>query len=105
NPDWLNRMLMRVKECDLGTTCRQSAAGQAIPNGKWNDRPPGSARRPTLLEACTTDLADYRTALQRLGNGDIMFASRDLMGTPIRILLGDFLGNAGIIRRDNAGTK
>jgi hypothetical protein len=105
NPDWLNRMLMRSKECDLGTTFRLSAAGQAIPNAKWNDRPPGSAPRPTLLEAWTTDLAHYRTALQRLGNGDIMFASRDLMGTPIRILLGDFLGNAGIIRRDAATTK
>ena len=105
NPDWLNRMLARFTECDLGATFRQSAAGQGIPNDKWNNRPPGSVRRPTVNEAWMTDLNDYRAALQRLTSGDIMLASRDLMGTPIRVVLGDWLGNAGVIRRDASGTK
>lgn len=104
NPDWLNRMLMRYKEADQGSTFRQSAVGQAIPANKWNDRPPGSGRRPTVSEAWTVDLADYHTALQRLTAGDILLCSRDLMGTPIRVVLGDWLGNAGVIRRD-AATK
>jgi hypothetical protein len=105
NPDWLNRMLARFKECDLGVTFRQSVTGQGIPNDKWNNRPPGSVRRPTVNEAWTTDLNDYRTALQRLANGDIMLTSRDLMGTPIRVVLGDWLGNAGVIRRHASGTR
>ena len=51
------------------------------------------------------DLGDYGVALQRLTTGSILLCSRDLMATPIRIVLGDWLGNAGIIRRDAAGTK
>ena len=99
-----NRMLMRFKECEQGSTFAVGAVGQAIPPGKWNNRPPGSVRRPTVNEAWTTDLTDYRTALQRLAVGDILLCSRDLMGTPIRVVLGDWLGNVGVIRRDAAGT-
>ena len=110
NPDWLNRMLARFKECNLGATFRQSPLGQGIspatgvPNANWNNLPPGSIQRPTVAQAWTTDLNDYFRALVRLTHGNIMLASQDPMRTPIRVVLGDWLGNAGVIGRDASGT-
>ena len=49
NPDWLNRMLMRLKECELGSRFRRSADGQAIPSpsGTTGRRAAFGARRWT----------------------------------------------------------
>jgi hypothetical protein len=102
NPDWLNRLLARKKECELGVAFRASAAGNAIPAAKWNDAPPGSAARPSLHAGWTADNTALTRFLTSLRAGTVAVAPLDADTTPIRVLLGDYLANAGIIRR--AGT-
>jgi len=103
NPDWLNRVLARKKEADLGVRFRTTDAGMAIPVAQWNDRPPAmSGRRPTLLEAWTADHAGLTIFLDTLRAGNLAVVPLDADATPIRILLGDYLADAGVISRDQA---
>jgi hypothetical protein len=116
NPDWLNRLLLRKKEADLGVAFHAAAhpqPGWTVPDTAWNNRPAGDddaalrarALRPTVLEAWTADHDNYGPMLARLGRGEVMLAARDVWSTPIRVLLGDFLGVAGVTRRSGATTE
>jgi hypothetical protein len=107
NPEWLNRMLARFKECDLGTTFRQTAAGNGILQAVWDDRPPGGGPiiRPTVLEAWTLDQADYHATIQRLAAGQFTLFPGQRLVTPVKVLLGDYLGNAGIISHAAGGDR
>jgi hypothetical protein len=98
NPDWLNRLLARRKEAELGVAFRASPAGVAIPAAKWNDRPPSAVGvRPTLADAWVADNNGLTTFLNTLRAGNLAVAPLAADATPIRILLGDFLANAGVI--------
>jgi hypothetical protein len=100
NPEWLNRMFGRFKECELGTTFRQTGAGNGILQGVWDERPPGSGTiiRPTVLEAWTLDQGDYRATIERLAAGQFTLFPGQRLVTPVKVLLGDYIGNAGLIR-------
>ena len=103
NPDWLNRVLARKKEAELGVRFRTTDAGAAIPVAKWNDRPPAMrGRRPTVLEAWTADNDGLTIFLNTLRAGNLAVVPLDADATPIRILLGDYLADAGVISRDQA---
>jgi hypothetical protein len=105
NPDWLNRVLACKKESELGVAFRASAAGTAIPAAKWNDRPPAAAgHRPTLAEAWAADNTGLTAFLNTLRAGDLATVPSDADATPMRILLGDFMANAGVISRDHLAT-
>lgn len=110
NPDWLNRLLMRKKEADVGVTFHRDHAAQ-VPNATWNAQPPGDllpgqrARRPTILEGWTADQTNYEPTLNRLRTGDFTLMPRDAFATPVKILLGDFLGVAGVINRTAAAVQ
>jgi hypothetical protein len=105
NPDWLNRVLTRKKEAELGVAFRASAAGAAIPVAKWNDRPPAAVgHRPTLAEAWAADNTGLTAFLHTLRAGDLAIVPLDADATSIRILLGDFMANAGVISRDHLST-
>jgi hypothetical protein len=106
NPEWLNRMLIRMKECVLGPQFRQSDDGQAIPDDTWNNAPPGTMRgvtRNSIARSWAQDAWDYSGRLRRLANGDLTLMPTDPQGTPVRVILGDYLGDAGVIKRDAAG--
>jgi hypothetical protein len=106
NPDWLNRVLARKKEAQLGVDFHASAAAAPIPAAKWNDRPPSTVgRRPTLLEGWVADNNGLTTFLNTLRAGNLAIVPLDADATPIRILLGDFLANAGVISRDHVSTR
>jgi hypothetical protein len=106
NPDWLNRLLMRKIECELGVAYHTAhpppppPAGQAEADA-WDYRPQG---RPSVLEGWTTDDPQLRSMFDRLRRGDLALAPGTMWSTPIRVLLGDFLGTAGVISRTAAGT-
>jgi hypothetical protein len=109
NPDWLNRLLVRKKEVEVGIAFHRDHAAQ-VGNAAWNSQPPGDftglrSRRPTVLESWTTDEANYTPTLTRLRNGDLTLMPIDPWCTPIKILLGDYLGNAGVISRTSAGVQ
>jgi hypothetical protein len=106
NPDWLNRVLIRLKECDLALPAAQHGGLHPTLN-PWNadlTRPPSeTGDRLTPLEAWRMDQADYRHFLDRLAAGEVAMAPfrspLDTVGpTPVRVLLGDFLGVAGVTR-------
>jgi N-acetylmuramoyl-L-alanine amidase len=101
NPDWLNRLLIRKKECDLGVPFYDNhATHHGIPDAAWNSRPPGSGMRLTALESWRVDQVGLDGFLGALGRGDIALAPlKSNLATPIRVILGDFLGEAGVIQR------
>jgi hypothetical protein len=106
NPDWLNRVLARKKEAELGVAFRNSAAGAAIPVAKWNDPPPAAAgHRPTLARGWDADNDGLTAFLNTLRAGNLAVVPLDADTTPIRILLGDFMANAGVISRDHLSTR
>jgi hypothetical protein len=103
NPEWLNRMLIRLKECTLGAAFRASPAGQAIPDDTWNNVPPDTTRRDSIARSWAQDAWDYGGIRRRLAHGDLTVMPTDPLGTPVRVILGDYLGDAGVIKRDAAG--
>jgi hypothetical protein len=109
NPDWLNRLLVRKKEAEVGVAFHAAHAAQ-VPNAAWNNQPPGDftglrARRPTVLEGWRTDEANSTPTLDRLRAGAFTAMPADPWATPVKILLGDFLGHAGVIGRTAAGVQ
>jgi hypothetical protein len=110
NPDWLNRLLARKKECELGVAFRNSRTGRAIDVTKWDDVPPSSAptgtrARPTLAAGWAADNDALALFLTSLRAGTVAVAPLDPDTTSIRILLGDYLAQAGIIRRTATETQ
>lgn len=116
NPEWLNRMLIRMKECELGAGkpdavpptvgFRASPAGQAIPAATWDNFPPGTVRgviRNSIARSWALDADNYRPTLRRLRNGDLTLMPTDRQVTPVQVILGDYLGDVGVIKRDAAG--
>jgi N-acetylmuramoyl-L-alanine amidase len=104
NPDWLNRVLIRKKECDLVLDVYDDSANHGnVAQALWDVRPAGAPQRPTSLEAWRADAAGLRLFLDRLSAGDVAAGAtgRDAQ-TPVRVLLGDFLGHGGVIRKEGA---
>src|SRR6185369_6035179 len=65
NPDWLNRLIIRRKECDLAfppPTGTMNATLAAIPATEFS-RPPGGVARPTLTGAYQLDQLSLSTFL------------------------------------------
>ena len=108
NPDWLNRLIMRRRECELGVAFHRANPPAPANAAAWNGRPPGAvsprALRPTVLEGWTEDDAQLRPTFERLRRGELTLVPGTLWSTPIRVLLGDFMGNAGVISRSHLAT-
>ncbi len=113
NPDWLNRVLIRMAECDLALPPGANPSGSLAPPlatltadftapPRMNGAVAGT--RATPLQAWQMDQISYRPFLSDLAAGDVAAApfraSHDADGpTPVRIILGDYLGVAGVIRK------
>jgi hypothetical protein len=102
NPEWLNRVLIRKKECDLVLALYDaSAAHGGINANAWTAQPPGTPQRPTMLDGWRADARALAAFLERLSAGDVAVGrSGRNDDTAIRVLLGDFLGHAGVIRKE-----
>lgn len=103
NPDWLNRVLLRKKECDLGVPFYDNSAPghHGIAAAEWASRPPGVPQRPTTLEGWRADQRALTDFMNDLTAGKVAIAPRGPFIQPINILLGDFLGESGVIRNDS----
>jgi N-acetylmuramoyl-L-alanine amidase len=105
NPDWLNRLVMRKKECDRGIDFYDGDPQHGnIPAALWNNRPPGVPQRPTTLEGWRLDARVLGDFLAALGTGDVAVMPRTGVGVPVRILQGDYLGDSGAMGVNAAGT-
>ena len=98
NPDWLNRVLMRKKECDLGIALYDAPGHGGVAQAAWDSRPPGSVSRPTVLEGWRADQGVLQSFLDDLRAGEVALAAWSGWNpsvSPIRVILGDFLGESG----------
>jgi len=97
NPDWLDRLLVYEKECDLGVAFYAHADHHGMPDEAWDQPMPGGLR-PTLREAWTADQLALDAFLEPLRRGEVAIAppSRDATFRAIRVVLGDYLGRGGV---------
>jgi len=110
NPDWLNRVLIRHKECTIGVryvdgdpTAQPPVPPQTdIAAAAWNSVPAGAPVRPSMLDGWRVDKAALDGFLATLRVGGVAVGPTIAQSTPIRVILGDFLGTAGVIN-GNAG--
>jgi hypothetical protein len=103
NPTWLNRVLVRKKECDLAidSAGALNPALQAMPAADFTAPPP--AGRPDPITLLRLDKDRLTTFLNHLRAGDVAPApvrgAADNFGpSPIKVLLSDYLGTAGVTR-------
>lgn len=104
NPDWLNRLILRKKECDLGTAFYDAPPAKAgdpahhgIPAAMWNNRPPGVPARTTTLSGWRADHLILTTFFDDLINARIACVPRQGLAVPARIVLGDLIANSGVV--------
>jgi len=112
NPDWLNRVLIRKKECDLGIALYNTPNHGGIPQSSWDSRPPGGSSaplsRPTVLEGWRADQQELQMFLNDLRAGNVALASwsgRNMWASPINVILGDFLGESGVTRSERGNIQ
>ncbi|MFB9356762.1 N-acetylmuramoyl-L-alanine amidase [Actinoplanes nipponensis] len=97
NPDWLNRVHLRKRECDLGMTFHGHSTHHGIPDAAWNQPLPGNATRPTLADGWRIDQTALTAFLTTLQAGGVAIAPTVDQGTPVQVILGDFLGTGGAL--------
>ena len=101
NPDWLNRVLIRKKECELGIARYHAPQPGDPPIARWDSQPPGSGWRPSLIQGLVGDKVALGKFLDALRAGKVAQAPGPgglPVTSPIRVILGDFLGESGVIR-------
>ena len=110
NPEWLNRLIIRRKECDLAFPPPGNAMHAALAAMSAADftRPPGGQSRPTLTEAWQLDQLWIGAFLETLERGELAIsqsrqACEGAGQMPLQMILGDYLGRGGTVRRDGAG--
>ncbi len=108
NPDWLNRVIIRFKECSLGVVYVDGdaaavppIAGHPNPPAAAYSVPPGTPVRPSMLEAWRADRVALVRFLDQLRRGEVALAPTAQHTTPVQVILGDFLGNSGSITVTN----
>jgi N-acetylmuramoyl-L-alanine amidase len=115
NPDWLNRFVIRKRECELAVQFIDNIDTRQPPNmlpqnvpawrqafrRAWNYQPPGegqSSTRPSTGDSIRRDDTVYRELGAHLAVGDpVHFPRENAAGgaTPVNVLLGDYLGTPG----------
>lgn len=95
NPTWLNRFIMRLRECELAVQFHtaHAAASEALRNG-WGHNSSAPGPRSSVGQEIERDAAAYRAIADDLTAGRVarfpLEATTDT--TPVRVCLGDFLG-------------
>jgi hypothetical protein len=109
NPDWLNRFIVRLRECELGVqlhTAPANAGNNALTRG-WAHPPSGAGPRLPTGQEIERDAAAYRTIANDLVLGKpVLFPLESQSApTPVRVILGDFLGLPNRMPSNNQGVQ
>jgi hypothetical protein len=118
NPSWLNRFIMRLRECELAVafhtrTFANPAANPAQVNLRaalthgWAHSPSGAGPRLATGQEIESDATAYR------GFADDLLAGRYVLfpleanpaPTPVRVILGDFLGFPNRMAQNQEGIQ
>jgi hypothetical protein len=113
NPDWLNRFLVRLTETELAVTLHTDRVVSVAANPAqvdlalqhaWARMPRGNQRR-TLGDEISNDAVDYRQIATDLSQGNVALFPLELRPgtTPVRVILGDFLGFPGAMGGGQTG--
>ena len=97
NPDWLNRLIMRQFECDAAIAFKKGHAADVHLRAAWDRVPIPAAeggRRLATGAQIERDADNYAASLENLRQGrPALFPLENQPGaTPVRVILGDFLG-------------
>jgi hypothetical protein len=100
NPDWLNRLVIRLTECELAVAYHNSHSTDAALTRAWRHVPippdPQAPQTtiPTVGEQIERDARTYRELVNDLTAGRAVLFPREVAGsaTTVRSILGDFIG-------------
>jgi hypothetical protein len=108
NPSWLNRFIMRLRECELAVQFHNAhaATSPALRTG-WAHNPDGTGPRSSIGQEIERDAVAYRTVADDLTAGRVakfpLEATTDT--TPVRVCLGDFLGYPTMTDANRSGVQ
>ncbi len=124
NPDWLNRLLLRLKECELAVTYKAAHPGDNANSAQyqgnatqfaydqrfqkaWNFAPTSTGPRPSSGTGIQDDATEYRRIVTDLqANNYVLFPlEKSPSITPVRVILGDFLGTCGTLPSNADGVQ
>ena len=115
HPDWLNRFVMRLKECELavdfhGRTFAPTNTNLALRNELtrgWGHNPSGAGPRLATGQEIETDATAYRRIANELINGRhaLFPLEANPAPTPVRVILGDFLGFPNFMAQGQTGIQ
>jgi len=111
NPDWLNRMLIRLTECKLAVDYKAAhnttSANDKLFKKAWDYAPTSTGPRNTTGQDIENDAAEYRRIVDLLqGNDYALFPlEASTTQTAVRVILGDFLGKCGTLSDATSGTQ
>jgi hypothetical protein len=108
NPSWLNRFILRLRECELAVQFHttRAAGSQALRTG-WSRSPTGGGPRVAIGREIEEDAREYRAIANDLTAGRVARFPLELTNetTPVRVCLGDFLGFPGIGEVGQSGVQ
>ena len=93
NPDWLNRFIMRLRECELAVQYHNANAANAALTRGWAHNPSGAGPRLATGQEIEQDATAYRALANdlQLGRPVLFPLEANPVPTPVRVILGDFL--------------
>jgi hypothetical protein len=99
NPDWLNRFIVRLKEAELATAFWTTNATTASINSGFMHAPSSQNPRFATGLEIGQDATAYRAIADDLAAGNVAVFPLDVLitPTPVRAILGDYLGRAGTL--------
>jgi hypothetical protein len=116
NPDWLNRFVIRLTECERAVAFHTERTDPAAPNGLlrdalrrgWDHDPSGGAGpRVATGQEIARDATAYRAIANDLlaGRHALFPLEANPRPTPVRVILGDYLGNANRMAQNQQGIQ
>ena len=107
NPDWLNRFIMRLRECELAVQYHNANAANAALTRGWAHNPSGAGPRLATGQEIEQDATAYRALANdlQLGRPVLFPLEANPVPTPVRVILGDFLGFPNRMAQNQDGIR
>jgi hypothetical protein len=114
NPDWLNRFAVRLKECELAVEFHRTVisagaahAAHATLGHAWTHAQAGAGPRLATGAEIERDATEYRRIAGNLATGGFALfpLESEPAPTPVRVILGDYLGTPNRIPGDVDGIQ
>jgi hypothetical protein len=107
NPAWLNRFIVRLRESELAVQFHDANPNNTALRNGWAHAPSGAGPRVATGQEITNDATGYRRLATDLAAGlPVLFPlEANANPTPVRVILGDFLGFPNRMSADQSGVQ